>query len=316
MSLIAEPTVVGIDVSKDRLDVAVLPSNEAFWVPRNETGLDELLARLKPLSPQAVALEATGGYETVVVATLRTAGLPAFIVDPARVRRFAQASGQRAKTDRIDAAVIARYTAVLKPEIRPLPDEATRHLAELVARRRQFLAMMTAERQRRQKLREPRLLRSIDRLLDALQRELSEIDTAIRDDVQGSSVWRAKEELMTSVPGIGPVISHSLLGEMPELGTLGRREVAALAGLAPWTRQSGKWKGRSFIGGGRAGVRSALHMGAVTASRHNPHLKAFYKRLIEAGKPRMVALVAVARKLLTILNAILRDNTPWRDKIA
>lgn len=316
MDLTAEPTIVGIDVSKDRLDVAVLPSNEAFWVPRDAAGLDDLLARLKPLSPQAVALEATGGYETVVVATLSAAGLPALIVDPARVRRFAQASGQRAKTDRIDAVVIARYTAVLKPEVRPLPDQATQRLADLLARRRQIIAMMTAERQRRQRLREPRLLRSIARLLEALQRELSEIETEIRDDVRGNPAWRAKEELMTSVKGIGPVISRSLIGEMPELGTLGRREIAALAGLAPWTRQSGKWKGRSFIGGGRTCIRTALHMGAVTASRYNPVLKAFHDRLIAAGKPRMVALVAVARKLLTILNAILRDNTPWHNKNA
>ena len=316
MDLTAEPTIVGIDVSKDRLDVAVLPTHEAFWVPRDAAGLDELLARLKPLSPQAIALEATGGYETVVVATLSAAGLPALIVDPARVRRFAQASGQRAKTDRIDAAVIARYTAVLKPQLRPLPDEATQRLADLVARRRQIIAMMTAERQRRQRLREPRLLRSIARLLEALQRELSEIETEIRDDVQGNPAWRAKEELMTSVIGIGPVISRSLLGEMPELGTLGRREIAALAGLAPWTRQSGKWKGRSFIGGGRTSIRTALFMGAVTASRRNPVLKAFRDRLVAAGKPKMVALIAVARKLLTILNAILRDSTPWHNKSA
>ncbi|MDB5375783.1 MAG: Transposase [Rubritepida sp.] len=316
MSSIAEPTIVGIDVSKDRLDVAILPTNEAFWVPRDAAGLDELLARLKPLSPQAIALEATGGYETVVVVTLSAAGLPALIVDPARVRRFAQASGQRAKTDRIDAAVIARYTAVLKPQLRPLPDEATQRLADLVARRRQIIAMMTAERQRRQRLREPRLLRSIARLLEALQRELSEIETEIRDDVQGNPAWRAKEELMTSVTGVGPVISRSLIGEMPELGTLDRRKIAALAGLAPWTRQSGKWKGRSFIGGGRSSIRTALYMGAVSASRYNPDLKAFRDRLIAAGKPKMVALIAVARKLLTILNAILRDNTPWHAKSA
>ncbi len=312
MSSIAEPTIVGIDVSKDRLDVAILPTNEAFCVPRDAAGLDELLARLKPLSPQAIALEATGGYETVVVATLSAAGLPALIVDPARVRRFAQASGQRAKTDRIDAVVIARYTAVLKPQLRPLPDEATQRLADLVARRRQIIAMMTAERQRRQRLREPGLLRSIARLLEALQRELSEIETEIRDDVQGNPVWRAKEELMTSVTGVGPVISRSLIGEMPELGTLDRREIAALAGLAPWTRQSGKWKGRSFIGGGRTSIRTALYMGAVSASRYNPVLKAFRDRLVAAGKPKMVALIAVARKLLTILNAILRDNKPWQ----
>lgn len=307
-----EPTVVGIDVSKDRLDVAVLPSGEAFAVVRDAAGLDALAARLLPLAPQAVALEATGGYETVVAATLAAANLPVVVLNPAQIRAFGRALGQRAKTDPIDAALIARFTAATKPEIRPLPDEATQRLADLIARRRQIIAMMIAERQRQRRLSEPRLQRSIARLLDALQRELSELDQEIEDDVRGSPAWREKEDLLASVPGIGPTIARTLIAEMPELGRLDRREVAALAGLAPWTRQSGQWKGRSFIGGGRASVRAALYMGAVTASRHNPTLKAFRDRLIAAGKPKLVAIIAVARKLLTILNAIIRDNAPWR----
>lgn len=306
-----EPTVVGIDVSKDRLDVAVLPGSEAFAVARDAAGLDALAARLLPLAPQAVALEATGGYETVVAATLAAAGLPVVVLNPAQIRAFGRALGQRAKTDPIDAALIARFTAATKPEIRPLPDEATQRLADLVARRRQIITMMVAERQRQRRLSEPRLQRSIARLLDALQRELSELDQEIEDDVRGSPAWREKEDLLASVPGIGPTIARTLIAEMPELGRLDRREIAALAGLAPWTRQSGQWKGRSFIGGGRTSVRAALYMGAVTASRHNPPLKAFRDRLLAAGKPRLVALIAVARKLLTILNAIIRDKTPW-----
>ena len=303
--------VVGIDVSKDRLDVAILPGDEVFFVKRDAEGLDALAARLTPLSPEAVALEATGGYETVVAATLSAAGLPVVVLNPAQVRSFGRALGQRAKTDPIDARLIARFTAMTRPEIRPLPDEATQRLADLVARRRQIIAMMTAERQRQKRFTDRRLQKSIGRLLEALQRELSEVDAEIDTDIRGSSAWREKEDLLASVPGVGPTIARTLIAEMPEFGALDRRQIAALAGLAPWTRQSGQWKGRSFIGGGRAPIRAALHMGAVTAARHNPALKAFRDRLLAAGKPKMVALVAVARKLLTILNAIIRNKQPW-----
>lgn len=311
-----EPTAstifVGIDVSKDRLDVAVLPGGEVFAVARDAAGLDALAARLAPLAPAAVALEATGGFETVVAATLGAAGLPVVVVNPAQVRAFGRALGQRAKTDPIDARLIAAFAAATRPAIRPLPDEATTRLADLIARRRQIIAMMVAERQRLKRFAERRLQRSITRLLEALQRELSELDTEIDGDVRSSPAWRENEDLLTSVPGIGHTIARTMIAELPEIGQLDRRQIAALAGLAPWTRQSGQWKGRSFIGGGRACVRAALHMGAVTAIRHNPALKAFRDRLIAAGKPKMVALVAVARKLLTILNAIIRDRTPWQ----
>jgi transposase len=309
----APSVVVGIDVSKDRLDVAILPGDEVFFVKRDAEGLDALAARLAPLSPEAVALEATGGYESVVAATLGAAGLPVVVVNPAQVRSFGRALGQRAKTDPIDARLIARFAAMTRPEIRPLPDEATQRLADLVARRRQIIAMIVAERQRQKRFNDRRLLKSIGRLLEALQRELSEVDAEIDTDIRGSSAWREKEELLASVPGIGPTIARTLIAEMPELGALDRRQIAALAGLAPWTRQSGQWKGRSFIGGGRAPIRAALHMGAITAARHNPALKAFRDRLLAAGKPKMVALVAVARKLLTILNAIARSGQPWRN---
>jgi len=303
---------VGIDVSKERLDVAVHPSGEAFVVERNGAGLERLAVRLRELTPDIVALEATGGFETIAAAALAAAELPVVVVNPAQIRAFAKAIGQRAKTDPIDAAVIARFAAATRPEPRPLPDEATRLLADLMARRRQIVEMMAAERQRERRVTVVRLRKSIARLIKALQKELNSLDADIDDTVRGSPAWRDKEDLLASVPGIGPVIARTLLAELPELGRLGRRQIAALAGLAPFTRQSGQWRGRSFIGGGRTVVRTALFLGAMVAMRHNPVLKAFFTRLVTAGKPKMVALIAVARKLLTTLNAILRDNRPWQ----
>lgn len=302
---------VGIDVSKDRLDVHVVPEGAAFAVARDGAGIEALAARLSALSCALVAVEATGGFETVVAAGLAAAGLPVAVVNPAQVRAFATALGKRAKTDPIDAAVIARFAAATKPAVRPLPDEATRLLADLVARRRQIVAMIGAERQR-EKRAPARVKKSIARLVKALERELASLDGDIDDAVRGSPVWREKEDLLSSVPGIGPTIARGLIADLPELGHLTRRQIAALAGLAPWTRQSGQWRGRSFIGGGRATVRTALFMGAMVAIRHNPPLKAFRDRLVAAGKSKMTALIATARKLLTILNAILRTGQPWR----
>lgn len=307
--------VIGIDVSKARLDVHVRPSGEAFAVPRSGDGLAELVERLRPLTPSLIAVEATGGFETVVAAGLAGAGLPVVVVNPAQVRAFANALGKRAKTDLIDAAVIAHFAEATKPDIRLLPDEATQLLADLVSRRRQIVAMIGAERQR--ETRAPaRIRRSILRLIKALEKELADLDQDIGDAVRGSPAWRASEDLLTSVPGVGPTIARTLLAELPELGTLDRREIASLVGLAPWTRQSGQWRGKSFIGGGRASVRAALFMGAMVAIRFNPVLKAFRDRLVAAGKPKLVALIAVARKLITMLNAILRDRKPWREEQA
>ena len=304
--------IVGIDVSKDQLDVVLRPSGEVFDVPRNAAGLDALAERLKPLAPTIVALEATGGFEQVAAAALAAAGLPVVVVNPAQVRAFATALGQRAKTDPIDAAVIAHFAEATGIEPRPLPDEATRLLADLVTRRRQIITMIGAEKQR-QKRAARRTRKSIARLLRALEKELSSVDADIDDAVRGSPVWRQKEDLLASVPGVGPIIARTLIAELPELGRLDRRQIAALAGLAPFTRQSGQWRGRSFIGGGRTSVRTALFMGALVAKQHNPVLKAFFDRLVAAGKPKMVALIAVARKLLTILNAIIRDQRPWQN---
>jgi transposase len=304
--------VIGIDVSKHQLDIHVLPAAQAFALPRDGAGIDALIARLGALKPALVALEATGGFETVVAAGLAGAGLPVVVVNPAQVRAFAKALGQRAKTDPIDAAVIARFAQATRPEVRPLPDEATRQLAALVARRRQIVEMAAAEGQRQRHVQDGRLKKSIARLKTALEAELAAIDALIDNEVRGSPAWRGKEDLLVTVPGVGQVIARSLIAEMPELGALDRRQIAALAGLAPFTRQSGRWRGRSFIGGGRATVRTVLFLAAMTAARHNPVLRAFRNRLVAAGKPKMVALIATARKLLTILNAILRDNKPWQ----
>ena len=304
--------IVGIDVSKDRLDVEVRPSGETFAVGRKAVGLEQLIARMRELSPHVIALEATGGFETVVAAALGAAGLPVVVVNPAQVRAFAKAIGQRAKTDPIDAGVIAHFAEATNLEPRALPDEQTRLLADLVGRRRQIVAMIGAERQREQRLTAPRLRKSIARLIKALEKELASLDADIDDAVKGSPAWRAKEELLTSVPGVGPVITRTLVAELPELGQLGHKQITALVGLAPFTRQSGKWRGKSFIGGGRTAVRAAVFMGAMVAKKHNPVLKAFFDRLVAAGKPKLVALIAVARKLLIILNAIVRDNRPWQ----
>ena len=305
---------VGIDVSKDRLDVAVRPSGERFAVPRTGAGLDDLVARLKVVKPNLIVLEATGGFETVVVAALAGAGLPVAVANPAQVRAFAKAIGQRAKTDPIDAAVIAHFGEATGIVSRPLPDQATQQLADLVARRRQIIDMIGAERQR-EKRANPRIKKSIGRLVKSLERELSSVDTDIDDAVRGSPAWREKEDLLPSVPSVGPAISRTLIAELPELGTLSHKEIAALVGLAPFARQSGQWRGKSFIGGGRASVRKALFMGAMVAARYNPVLKAFYERLVAVGKPKKVALIAVARKLLIILNAIVRDGTPWKGTV-
>ena len=307
---------IGIDVSKERLDVAIRPEGDSFAVSRTGAGIDELIERLKSLSIRLVAIEATGGFETVVAAGLAGAGLPVVVVNPAQVRAFAQALGKRAKTDPIDAAVIAHFAEATKPQLRQLPDATTRLLAELVARRRQIVEMIGTESQRARHITAPRLKKGLARLRKALEKELSELDDDISDHVRGSPAWAEKEDLLASVPGIGPTIARSLIAELPELGLLDRRQIAALVGLAPWTRQSGQWRGKSFIGGGRANVRRVLFMGAMVAARFNPELKRFRDRLVAAGKPKLVAIIAVARKLLTILNAILRDKSPWQLKNA
>ncbi len=306
-----DATYVGIDVSKDRLDVHVQPTGEAFAVARDGEGLAALVARLTPLSPRLVAVEATGGFEMTVAAAVAGAALPLAVVNPAQVRHYAQALGRRAKTDALDAEVIARFAEATRPEPRALPDAATQALAELVTRRRQIIAMMVAERQRAARL-PKRLARSCERVVRVLEKELAALDRDIDATVRGSPAWRATEDLLASVPSIGEVTARTLIADLPELGTLDRRQIAALVGVAPFTRQSGQWRGKSFIGGGRASVRAALFVATMSAVRHNPIIRAFRQRLLAAGKPKMVAMVACMRKLLTILNAIVRDQKPWQ----
>jgi transposase len=302
---------VGIDVSKDRLDVHVRPSGEAFAVARNGKGLNELVERLRSVGPTLIAVEATGGFETIVAAAVAGAHLPLAVINPAQVRHFAQAVGKRAKTDPMDAAVIARFAEAVKPEPRELPDEAARLLAELVGRRTQLIEMLVAERQREKRASAGRVRKSLARHIAALEKELPEIDRDIDTMVRGSPIWREKEDLLITFPGVAHTIARSVLAQLPELGRLTRREIASLVGYAPFTRQSGQWKGKSMIAGGRPSARSAIFMAALSAIRCNPVMRVFYQRLLARGKPKMVALVAVARKILTILNAMLRDGKQW-----
>jgi len=308
---------VGIDVSKEKLDVHIYPSGESFAVDRDGDGLEQLVIRLKPHDLAVIAIEATGGFEATAVAALAAAALPVVVVNPKQVHNYAKALGVNAKTDVLDASVIARFAEATKPEIRSLPDAETLAFADLLARRRQIVQMITAEKNRALRGAQNKALqKSIGRIIDALERELARLDQDIDTTVRGSPLWREKEDLLLSVPGIGKVIARTLLAEMPELGTLNNKQVAALAGVAPWTRQSGQWRGRSMIGGGRTVCRTVLFIGALSAARYNPDLKAFAQRFLSTGKTKIVVLIAVARKLLTILNAILRDQTPWQPKNA
>ena len=303
---------VGIDVSKDRLDVHVLPSGEAFAVARHGEGLSELVARLLSLPADLVVLEATGGYETVVAAALAAEQLPLVVVNPRQIRDFARATGRLAKTDKLDAQIIARFAEAVRPEPRPLPDAAARALGELVARRRQLVEMIGAESNRRRHLTHARLLRGLERVLAVLQAQLSEIEHDIDEAIRGTPAWRDKEDLLKSVPAVGNTIARTLIAEIPELGSLDRRKIAALAGLAPINRDSGTLRGRRTIAGGRPPVRQALYMAVIVSLRHKLPLSQTYQRLRALGKAPKVAIVACMRKLLTQLNAILRDRKPWQ----
>lgn len=304
---------VGIDVSKAGLDVHVHPLGESFAVGNDEAGVESLSQRLGRLDGLVgIGIEASGRYERLAVAQLAAAGLPVVVLNPAQVSSYAKAIGQRSKTDPGDARLIALFIEAVRPEVRPLADAQTQDLAALMARRRQIVAMLVAEKARRQQA-APGLARvSIARSITFLEDELKSLDLEIDKTVRATPAWRDKENLLASVPGIGKTIARTLLAELPELGSLNPKQAAALAGLAPYTRQSGKWRGKSFIAGGRTSVRAALFMGAMVAARYNPILKAFRDRLVANGKPKLVALIATARKLLTILNAIIRDRKPWQ----
>ena len=306
------PMFVGIDVAKDRLDVHLRPTAEAFVVARNGEGLQSLVARLAALRPALIVLEATGGFEITVAAALAGAGLPLVVVNPRQIRDFARATGRLAKTDSLDAAAIALFAERIRPEPKAVPDQAARQLAELVTRRQQIIEMIGAESNRRRQARNQRLAKRLDAHLGWLQKELTGIETDLDQAVRESPVWRDKQDLLKSVPGIGSTTARTLLAQLPELGALDRRRIAALVGVAPINRDSGCFRGRRMIAGGRSAVRNVLYMATLAASRYNDKIKAIYQRLVTAGRPKKLALVAAMRKLLTILNAILRDQIPWQ----
>ncbi|MGB9301684.1 MAG: IS110 family transposase [Anaerolineae bacterium] len=302
---------IGIDVAKDWLDVAQRPGGEAWRVSSDETGIATLVKRLKGLGPALVLLEATGGLEIPAVAALAAAGLPAVVVNPRQVREFARATGRLAKTDAIDAQVLAQFGEAVQPEVRPLPDTATRELAGLVARRRQLIEMLTAEKNRL-RVATRKVRHNIEAHIRWLERELLDLDGGLGEVIRSSPVWREQDNLLRSVPGVGPVLSSVLLADLPELGKLSRKEIAALVGVAPLNRDSGQFRGRRQVWGGRSQVRATLYMAALVASRYNPVIRAFYQRLQAAGKPKKVALTACMRKLLIVLNAVVRDHAPWQ----
>lgn len=302
---------VGIDVSKDRLDVHLRPTGETFAVARDGQGLEQLTTRLDKVGPELVVLEATGGFEITVAAALAAAGLPLAVVNPAQVRAFARAIGRLAKTDRLDAELIARFAEQVRPMPRPVLGEQAQTLAELVARRRQLVEMIGMESNRRRQARSPKVLKGLEQTLATLQAALTDLDREIDDQVRGSPLWRATENLLTSVPGIGPITARTLIAELPELGQIDRRSIAALVGVAPINRDSGAMRGHRAIAGGRSAVRKVLYMAALAAIRWNPTISELYARLRGRGRPAKTALVATMRKLLTILNAMLRDQKPW-----
>ncbi len=306
---------VGIDVAKAHLDIALRPSGEVWQVSHDTQGVTILLARLAELTPTLVVLEATGGLEMSLVGELAHAQLPVVVVNPRQVRDFAKALGKLAKTDTLDAQVLAHFGEATKPALRPLPDASTQELQALLARRRQVVEMLVAEKNR--------LGTSVERVrpqlqehIEWLQRQLEQLNKDLGTLIRSSPVWRAKEKLLGTAPGVGPVLTVTLLADLPELGRLNRREIAALVGVATFNRDSVSWRGKRTVWGGRSQVRATLYMAALVASRFNPVIRAFYQRLCEAGKPKKVALTACMRKLLTILNSMLKHNQPWNPDLA
>lgn len=305
---------VGIDVAKAELVVSILPSAERFTVDNDERGVRTLVERLRAVRPTLIVLEATGGYELLGVAGLAAAALPVVVVNPRQVRHFAKATGQLAKTDRIDADILARFADVVRPAVRPIADDEAQELEALLTRRRQLLEMLQAERNRTGQVfgTGKRLVKkSLTAHIRYLEREVRITDTDLGTMIKASPVWRERDELLQSVPGVGPVLSRTLLADLPELGQLSRREIAKLVGVAPLSRDSGTMRGRRFVQGGRATVRAVLYMAALVATKRNAVIRTFYLRLLAAGKPKKLALVACMRKLLTILNTMVRTAQRW-----
>lgn len=310
-----EGIYVGIDVAKAKVDVAVRPTGQRWVVSYDEAGVGELVSQMGDLSPTLVLLEATGGLELPLVAALAIAELPVVVANPRQVRDFAKATGALAKTDALDAAVLAHFAEAVRPKVRPLRDAETQVLNSLVARRHQVMTMMVSEKNRL-----GTAISAVRPRIEAhiawLEQELNDLDQGLRQTLRRSPVWREKDDLLRTVPGVGEQLSLTLLACLPELGTLDRRQIAALVGVAPFNRDSGTMRGKRTVWGGRARVRSVLYMGAMVASQHNPVIRDLYQRLLAAGKPKKVALVACMRKLLTILNAMIKRRSPWRDLTA
>ena len=310
----SDPTCfVGIDVAKAQLDIALRPTGERWSVPNDEASIATLVAQLQAVAPTLIVLEATGGYQRAVVAALAAAGLPVVVANPRQTRDFAKATGQLAKTDALDARALAHFADAVRPTPRPVPDAQTEALRALLTRRRQLVAMRTAESNRLGTAPAP-VQADIEAHLAWLDQRLATLDDDLDTTLRASPVWRERDALYRSVPGIGPVSARTLLLDLPELGTLSRQRIAALAGVAPFNCDSGTMRGRRAIWGGRAPLRATLYMATLVAVRHNPVLKAFYERLLAAGKAKKVALTACMRKLLTILNAMVKHQTPWQPR--
>jgi len=306
---------VGIDVAQATLEIAVRPTGESWQVANDEVAFGALVDRLHELAPTLIVLEATGGIQMPVVGALAAAGLPVVAMNPRQVRDFAKATGKLAKTDRIDAQVLAHFADAVRPEVRPLPDAATQELAILVARRRQLLEMRVAEQNRSRGV-PPRIRAQIREHIIWLNRCLADLDRELGQLVRSSPVWRERVDLLRSTPGVGPVLSATMLADLPELGTLSHKQIAALVGLAPLNQDSGKKRGKRVVWGGRASVRGALYMATLVATRRNPVISAFYQRLLGTHKPKKLALTACMHKLLTILNAMVRRQTRWAPPLA
>jgi len=306
---------IGIDIAKAHLDLAVHLSGEPWRVTNDDAGISATVTHLRELDPTLIVVEPTGGLELPLTAALAAAGLPVAVVNPRQVRDFAKATGRLAKTDRLDAQVLAHFAQAVQPTPRPLPDAQTQELAAFLARRHQLVQMLTAEKNRLGTTRLP-VSQRVRAHISWLTQELADIDKQLSDSIRESPIWRAKDDLFQGVKGIGPVVSITLMADLPELGTLDRWGIAALVGLAPFNRDSGLRRGKRRVWGGRARVRAALYMATLVATRYNPVIKAFYHRLLEAGKVKKVALTACMRKLLTILNAMLKHNRPWNPELA
>jgi transposase len=304
--------IIGIDVSQAHLDVHVRPTDEAFRVSYDDAGLATLLTRLQALRPTLIVFEATGGYEVPLAATLASAALPLAIVNPRQIRHYGRAIGQLAKTDRLDARLIARFGEDVRPAARAVPDEQARALGALLARRRQLVEMLVAEQNRRRLVRDRRVQRQVDAHVAWLEEALRRLDHDLTTLVRSTPAWREADDLLRSVPGIGPITACTLIGDLPELGHLDRRRIAALVGLAPFARDSGAFHGLRMITGGRPHIRRVLYMATLSAIKCNPAIRSFHRRLVAAGRPGKVAITAAMRKLLTILNAMLRDRRPWQ----